>query len=287
MAADGTNLFLVDDSELQPVSSRESLPGYLRSIHRRSSFIYLDARTRAFTAGQGTFLGQIWLVLTPAFQVAVYALVFGAILHTSKGIDNFVGYLSLGVIFFGFISKNLTSSAGIVRRSRSFAATFGFPKASLVLSQAIRQFLDNSIPFLVSIVFALALQPSNPPTAALLLCVPLYILVSVFNLGLSFIVARATHVVPDLKSIISIGTRGLFFLSGVFYSIEKFQTHPALENFVLYNPIYQFLSAVRTCVLDGAVPHLWSWFYLAIWSFSLLIFGFIYFWQAEERYATD
>lgn len=287
MVSNASRLYLVDDSELHQVGARASFPQYILRLFELRSFIYLDARTRAFSSGQGTFLGKLWLILTPIFQVSVYALVFGAILRTSRGIDNFVGFLALGVILFGFISRSLNSSAGLVRRSRGFAATFGFPKASLILSLSVRQSLDNLVPFIVSILFALALQPSKAPGVALLLCIPLYGLTVLFNLGLSFIVARATHTIPDLKSIISIGTRGLFFFSGVFYSIEKFQTHPLLEQLVLLNPIYQFLSAIRSCVLEATSPSAETWLYLSTWSVALLLFGFLFFWQAEERYAAD
>ena len=52
------------------------------------------------------------------------------------------------------------------------------------------------------------------------------------------------------------------------------------------NPVYQFLAAIRKCVLDGVAPMMWQWGYLTAWSVGLLVIGMVYFWGAEARYAS-
>ena len=36
----------------------------------------------------------------------------------------------------------------------------------------------------------------------------------------------------------------------------------------------------------GVVPYDYFW-HLAIWAVAIFIFGFVFFWQAEERYGRD
>ena len=42
-------------------------------------------------------LGQLWQVLTPLLNAAVYYLIFGIILDTSRGVPNFPAFLITGI----------------------------------------------------------------------------------------------------------------------------------------------------------------------------------------------
>ena len=41
-------------------------------------------------------------MLTPLINAAVYYLIFGVILNTSGGVDNFIAYLCTGLFIFSF-----------------------------------------------------------------------------------------------------------------------------------------------------------------------------------------
>src|SRR5699024_10376531 len=96
----------------------------------------------------------------------------------------------------------------------------------------------------------------------------------------------ASAFIPDFAKLLRLVNRALFFTSGVFFTIDRFESHAALTRLVEVNPIYQFLQAARTCVLDGRLPTTDVWVYLTIWSCALALVGFIYFWHAEERYVA-
>lgn len=276
----------VDLANLERLDARPAIWTYLRSLWDRRHFIFHQGRSRALTGGRGTYLGAIWLILNPIMQVAVYALVFGTILGVSKGMDNFVGFLVLGVVYFGFLTGGLSAGSGLIQQNRALISSFNFPRAAVPVSTTVKALIDHLIPAVVAVVLALLTQLNTPPSWTVLLVAPLYLLIHLFGLGLTFFVARATAFVPDLKNIVNLAIRALFFLSGVFFSIDRFDTHPTLSHIVEANPFYQFLMAVRTCVLDGEIPSIQVWEYLALWTVGVLVFGFVYFWQAEERYGT-
>lgn len=280
------SLILVEDDGLQKLNARPPLMIYMRELWGRRFFITAQARAKALKGGQGMFLGKLWLLLNPLFSIAVFAVVFGLVLKVSRGMDNFIGFLAIGVIFFGFLSGGITGGSGLIQNSKSLMRAFAFPKASLVFSAMIRQFWDNLLPAVIAIIGALLFQLDKPISWTVLLVVPLYLLIHLFGLGASFFTARLTSRIPDLKKVIALIMRGLFFLSGVFFPVDRFADIPVLREFMLANPLYQFLHAVRMCVLDGAVPELGVWLYLSAWSFGLVFIGFIFFWQAEARYAT-
>ena len=173
-----------------------------------------------------------------------------------------------------------------MQQNKALISAFTFPRAALPISTTVKALIDDLIPAVLAVVVALLFQVHQSPSWTILLVVPLYILIHLFSLGLTFFVARATAFIPDLKNLVAVINRALFFLSGVFFSIDRFETHPLLKEVVLANPFYQFLTSIRTCVLDGAVPSHEVWLYLATWSLTLFFTGFIYFWHAEERYGT-
>lgn len=276
---------VVDDTGLHTLQVRPTLSDYFSQLWSRRHFIFIEARSKALADGRDMFLGNFWIFLNPLFQVFVYAVVFGILLKTSRGIDNFIGFLVIGVIFFGFISKGITSSSGLILGQKNMISSFRFPKASLVISANLRHLIDNVSAALVAVGIAILFQLDKPFHWQIIWVIPIFLLVHLFNTGVGFFVARATAFVPDLKSIVALVVRALFFISGIFFSIDRFDSEPLLREIMQLNPIYQFLTMVRLCVLDGLTPPVSMWLYVSGWSFMLLALGLVYFWRAEERYA--
>ena len=280
------NLELVDDSQLYNLRSRDNLASYTRRLFDRRHFILAYARSKSLSRGRNMFLGRAWLILQPILDVAVYAFIFGYVLHVSRGMDNFIGFLTIGVIYLKFATGGLSAGTSIIRGAKGLISSFNFPTAAVPISTTIKQMIDHAIPAMVAIIGALLFQLDKGIPWTIILVVPLYFLIHCFSLGCMFIVGRATAFIPDLKSVVGIINRGLFFISGVFFDLSKFDKNPHIQEIMQANPIYQFLTAVRQLVLDGDVPPLGTWLYIAAWSFGVLIIGYFYFWQAEERYAV-
>lgn len=278
-------LVLVNDEHLTPLVTKPNFFTYLKQSWHRRHFSFAHAKTGAMSAGRDRYLGKLWIILDPIFQVAVYALLFGLILKVSRGMDNFVGFLIIGVVFFGFFSKGISGSSGIIQSSRALISSFKFPRILLVVSEVIKAIINNAIPAVLAIVFAVLFQLGEPLHWTIILVLPLYFLIHVFLFGAGLIIARVTAFIPDFKSMVSLFMRGMFFLSGVFFSIQRFDTHPTIKSLVEANPIYQFLMAIRSCVLEGEIPAGEVWLYLTLWTLGLNIIGLLYFWAGEERYA--
>ncbi|MGD7003626.1 ABC transporter permease [Corynebacterium halotolerans] len=276
----------VDDSKLHPLNVRPSLLRYIRQLWGRRYFIAEDATGKSFDSQKDMFLGRAWLVLSPMLDAAMYGILFGLLLRTSRGIENFIGYLIIGIIFFSYMQAGLNGGTNLIKSSQNMISAFMFPRAALVLSQAARNFISGLAPALVAVVGALAFQWGTPPTWRLLLVIPLYLLIHVFATGVMFIVARLCAFVPDLRSLVRVVGRAWFFTSGVFFSVERYATVPLIQDIMVANPAYQFLQAVRDTVMYQETPKLEVWGYLTVWSVGIFVIGLIFFWRAEERYGT-
>lgn len=279
-------LVTVDARDYKKLNERPSLVRYIVQLYQWRHFIVANARSKALRSGSDMFLGRAWLVLQPLFDVMLYAVIFGLVLKISRGIENYIGYLVIGVVFMRFISKGLNAGAGLIQSSRALISSFAFPRAAVVVSVVMRQMFDNLIPMMVALTVAFLFQYPVGPSFTLLLIIPLFLMAHLFVLGGMFFVARVTAFIPDVKPLIGLLNRALFFVSGVFYSLERFDGHPALATIMRANPVYQFLHAARDVTIYRSIPDLQILESLAIWTVSVFFIGLIFFWNAEERYAT-
>lgn len=279
-----SRVIVVDNSLLSPKSSRPPIHQYAIQIWNLRHFIVLHARFRANADNDDMFLGKLWTVLEPIFRIAMYGILFGLILNTSRGIENFIGFLTIGVTFFGFISRGLTSGSGLVQRTKNLIGTFNFPRATVVIGESVRGFFMSLIPATLATIGALLFQLDKTPSWTILFVIPLFVLIQIFSTGLMFIAARITAFLPDLRRMMQFIMRAWFYISGVFFSVERYANVQELQDAMIANPAYQFLTALRNSILYGIAPDPKTWIYLSIWSFGTFLIGFLYFWQAESRY---
>lgn len=277
-------ILLVSDESLMSTQRRERLGTYISSMWRYRHFTYEYSRYKAKADNDDMFLGKLWTLLEPLLRIGMYGVIFGMILNTSRGIENFVGFLIIGVMFFSQMSRGLGGGSGIIQRSRAMMRTFRFPRASLVVGEALRSFFASLIPLSLSVLAALLFQLNQPISWTLVLVVPLVLLMSVFALGIMFFTARITAFLPDAKKIVFFVNRAWFYVSGVFFSVERFARVPELQTVMVANPAYRFLSAVRGAVMYAEAPSVKDWGILLAWAGGTLLLGFFYFWRAEDRY---
>lgn len=273
----------IDDSGLDVLRARPTFRRYLAQLWQRRHFIWADARRRAFSRGRDMYLGRAWIVLQPLLDCLVYVLIFGVVLKLSRNIDYFIGYLVLGVIFYGFMNRGISNGSGLIQSSKGMIASFSFPAASIPLSITLRQLLDNVPPAVVGLVIAMGFHQIIP-AVSIVAVIPLYLMIHLFSLGLMMVTARVTAFIPDMKAIVSTFLRALFFISGVFFDIHRFDSNETLQAIMLANPIFQFLTAVREATIYQHFPPVDRWLYLGAWTLGTLLFGIVFFWRAEDRY---
>ncbi len=273
--------------KLGPVISKPSFAKYWAEVWRRRAFVWADARARAFQTTRGTLLGKVWLVLSPFLNAMIFYLIFGLLLQVSRGIDNFLGYLVIGVLFFPVVQDALGGGSQALLSSRNLVRAFSFPRAAVVMSWSVRNALDF-IPILVaSLVFIVVVPPHVMPTVYWPLVVPIVLLGFVFANGLALATSAWTAAVPDLKFIWPLLGRFWFYVSGVFFSLDRFEDLFLVSFIMQANPAYVFLTMARDVLIYQTMPPLFSWLYMTTWAVGMWIIGAVVFWWREEKYAEE
>ena len=89
----------------------DQLRSYIDGIVRRREYMWYVARSELRSRQIDSFLGNLWHLLNPLLQISVFFLFFGLVLETDRGVDNFLGYLTIGVFVYGYTQKCSTIGA--------------------------------------------------------------------------------------------------------------------------------------------------------------------------------
>ncbi|WP_309131150.1 ABC transporter permease [Brevibacterium sp.] len=268
-----------------PVGKRTSLRSYLAALWNRRHFIIAESRAKMSGSTRKNLLGYGWLFLNPLLSVLAFWFIFGFILQSSRGIENFLGYLVIGVFFFQFTGKSMTGGTGSIRAGAQMIKGFQFPRAALPISTVVRNFLDFIPTVAVMLVLIAVIPPAEVITWRVILVIPVIALQTIFNVGLACLLARIGHKIPDLTNFMSIVSRFWLYGSGVFFSIEdRLADYPAILTAMQFNPMHAYLTLVRNSLLYGVDSPAWLWILGTVWAFGLLIVGFLFFWRGEESY---
>ncbi|MEM9513426.1 MAG: hypothetical protein AAGA42_01105 [Actinomycetota bacterium] len=259
-------------------------PGpYLKDLIRRRSYIRYVAVSELRNRQIDTALGNFWHLLNPALSIAVYYLIFGLLLGIDRGVDNFILFLTVGIFVFQYTQRATIDGAKSIISNIGLIKAVKFPRAMMPVTATVTETLASLPTFLV--IFVVALLTGESALLSWLLF-PLVIMVQfVFNLGAAMIAARLTTHIQDTTQILPFIFRLLLYGSGVIFSAEAYASSDYSWVFTA-NPVYCFVTIARWTVMGGNLdPSLLI--SVAAWSAAILLFGFFWFRQAEERYARD
>ena len=313
---------LADSSGLQQTGIRPSLRSYLRELWKRRHFIAGFATARNIAMYTEARLGQLWQVLTPLLNAAVYYIIFGLILNVSRGVPDYIPFLVTGVFVFNFTQRAFITSSQVMRDTLPLIRALPFPRASLPLGYVLIELQQLVLSFLV--LFVIVLITGQPLTAYWLLVIPILVLQSLFNVGGALVLARWGASIDDVSQLLPFLIRTWMYASGVLFSIQTvhfFRVHVHLGMLAQINPAAVYITLTRYALLaderramPGAKPYnqalcrsyythlndkkyvfnsaychpivslpdLWLW---AIgWALAAVVIGFLFFWRAEARY---
>ena len=224
--------------------------------------------------------------MNPLLNIAVYYLIFGVLLHTSRGVPNFIAFLTVGVFVWGLTNSSLISGSKSITGNLGLVRALQFPRAVLPLSTTLIGVMQ--LVYSMFVMIPILLLSGVRPSLRWLELVPAVGLQTMFCLGLAFAVARVGARVPDTTQFLPFLTRVWMYLSGVMYSVKVFtRGHPGWVGTVLINnPGSVFISLARHALLPANPISTQTWLIALAWAAGALAIGFLYFWRGEEEYGN-
>jgi teichoic acid transport system permease protein len=273
---------LPDDLKL--LNQTPPLRAYLASIWERREFAISMSAGEIRAKHMNTVLGSFWNILNPLLSIGVYWLVFGQILGTRRGVDNFVGFLSIGIFTYYYSQRSFTGGANSIANNLGLIRSLQFPRALLPMSAVLREAI--ALRSAAIVVFGVLLWTREGLSWEWFLVLPIVALQSLFNLGGALILARLADKIRDISNVLPFLFRIVFYLSGVLFLVDRFVTDPAVKALFALNPFYCFVSLNRQYLMSS-LEHEgvgWMWLSITVWSVVLSLVGLIVFRGGERSY---
>ncbi|MFF8264031.1 ABC transporter permease [Streptomyces virginiae] len=269
--------------------ARPTLPRYIAQLWQRRHFVTAYANARMQATYSTAKLGQVWHLVTPLLNAAVYYFIFGIVLKASHGVPDYVPFLITGIFVWDFISSSANAGTRAVHSNLGLVRALHFPRASLPISTVVQLFQQLLVSMAALVILLLAF--GQRPGAAWLLAVPTLLLTALFAAGCAMIMARIGSKSPDVSQLMPFVLRTWMYASGVMWSIDQMLGTNHLPHWVLTalkaNPPAVYIDLMRFALIDSfpahALPH-HVWLLAAGWALLAGVGGFIYFWKAEEAY---
>jgi len=250
MVPEGNLAELAKQYGLKPSAARPPLIEYIKRIWQRRFFITGFATAQNMAMYTEARLGQVWQILTPLLNVAVYYLIFGLILNTKRGVPDFIAFLVIGVFIFNFTQRSFIISSRVMFDSLPLIRALYFPRACLPLGYVLIELQQLVISLIV--IFATVLAVGQPVTWSWLLIIPILLMQTLFNVGAAFILARFGSGFDDVSQLLPFVVRTWFYASGVMFSIQTYNNlaqHPVIAKVLQYNPAAIYITLIRDALL--------------------------------------
>lgn len=272
---------------LRPIGNRPGLFAYLKDLWRYRHLMWAMAKGELAAEHQDNYLGMIWSVLNPILLGVAYYLIFGLLIGTRGGVENFISFLTIGLFVFIPFSGALNSASKSLLGRIKMIRSLTFPRVALPLTVALARFVSASPAFAVLVLIALI--SGEGPTLEWLLYPFAVVIVVVMCSGFAMIGARIIHAVRDAANLLPLLTRLLRYVSGVFFSIQdavsRFEGLPVLISGSLqYQPVAIALTLVRETLMGEYAVQWQTWAIAGGWAVGAFLVGFLLFWRGEGTY---
>ncbi|MBR0801190.1 ABC transporter permease [Bradyrhizobium jicamae] len=225
----------------------------------------------------GSGLGLIWAVLSPLLLMGIFTFVFTFVfpgrLPGREGSLAYTMWLLSGYGPWLAISEGLSVSTTSVVGNAGIVKNIAFKSEVLPVVGA----LTGLLPLLVCLVLIALLQVMSgevPHLAVLSLPITLFfglLFISGLGLFLSSLNVFVRDTALALPNVLTL----LLFASPIFYPLSAYPG--GIGKFLQFNPFYVIAASFRAPIIDGTLPPLWMFAYLAVVSIAVFMVGLKWF----------
>ena len=211
-----------------------------------------------------SYLNWMWWLIEPFCMMIIYAVMFGVVFKASE--QYFPIFIFTGITMWGFFSRSVNGSVGIVRSGKDIITRIYMPKYILLLSKMF----VNGFKVIVSfgVIFIMMIFLRVPVSYNLIWLIPILIVLFLFTFGVGSIMMHYGVYVNDLGYITGIVLQMMMYLTGVFYSVSKRMPEPFGEILEEFNPVAYLISSMRSSILYSTTPQLGL---MAVWTLISLV----------------
>ena len=252
-----------------------------KKIYNYRELLKTNVKKEIIGRYKNSILGVMWSFLNPLLQLAVYSIIFGALL--AGGDSTYYIYICVALIPWTYFTTAITQSSFTIIGNADIIKKVYFPREilpiSVVTSGAVN-FVISTIIILFFVIF------SGIGLSWYLLLYPVILLVQyVLLLGIGFIVSAITVYFRDLEHIIGIILLAAFYGTPIVYKLEQLPVN--LQIILQLNPMTHIINAYRDIFYYQQMPNMKIIGLLFLVSVALLVVGYFIFKKLQKGFAEQ
>lgn len=224
-----------------------------------------------------SYLGIVWSVLNPLLSMAVLSLIFSQLFRRS--IENYPIYYLTGYILWQAFTGATTAALTALVDNKALLLKVKFPMELFILTRVYTALINLGYSLAAYVVMLLVFGVT--PKWTMLLSPVIILLLFLFSLGLSYILATAYVFFGDVKHLYAVALTLWMYCSAIFYPVE--QLHGVIRWVIWANPMYTYIHCLRQAVMYGQLPGTVQWLQMILWSAALYILGSVVFRRNRNR----
>ena len=250
------------------------------SLSIRYDFLLQQLVSREFKVKyKRSVLGVTWSLLNPLLTMTIQYLVFSTLFKSD--LDNYAAYLLIGIVFFNFFSEAVASGMTSITNNASLIKKVYVPKYIFPISKVLASSINLLLSFIPLLFVILASGLSIRPSAILVVFDLICLLC--FVLGLTMLLCTLMVFFQDMQFLWSIVCMMWMYCTPIFYPITIIPE--SILHYFKLNPLFQFISFARTCLISGISPAPAAYFGYAIPAVFMLAFGVFVFRKKQNSFA--
>jgi ABC-2 type transport system permease protein len=230
-----------------------------------------------------SLLGYLWSVLEPLMMAVVYWFVFTQIFTRTVGEEPYIIFLLAGLLPWQWANSALRQSTTALGRDAKLVRSVNVPREIWVFRLVAAKFMEFVFALPVLALFAVLLKAPLSPYAFLF---PLAVLLqTVLLVGCGLILAPLAAMYSDIRRLMRIAMRLLFFGTPVLYSLADVEARlgSTMAKIFIYNPLVGIMELYRAAFFEGEFVGWRPVVVSAVISAGLLVVGLRVFDRFEGR----
>lgn len=224
-----------------------------------------------------SYLGIVWSVLNPLLMMAVLSMIFSQLFKRS--IENFPIYYLTGYILWQMFTGATNAAMTTLVDNKALLIKVKLPMEIFVLARVYTALVNLGYSLIAYVVMLLVF--GIKPNRMILFSPVIILFMLIFALGVSFVLSSAYVFFGDVKHLYSVLLTLWMYCSAIFYPVD--QMKGIIRTIIELNPIYNYIDALRSVVMEGMLPPLWEIARMIVWAVVVYVIGYYIFRKNKNK----
>ena len=221
---------------------------FISDMKKYQKYTIYAAKSELKSEVANSHLSWLWWILDPLLFMIVYSFV--AVIVFQKSEPYLPVFIFIGYNSWNFFSACLRQSVKLVAANKPIVSKVYIPKFILIFIKIFSNGFKMLIAF--SIVVVMMIGYRVPVDWKVLL--PLFAVLLVVTFAFSSVLLHFGVYVEDLANVVTVVLKLLFYLTGIFYSIQKRVPYPYSSLLLKCNPMALLVDSMRRVLIYQTMP---------------------------------